>query len=312
MSSTLPVSPPVSGPDLTNAPPSTSTQPVSPVKEIPVFEFTKRKRWADLLITELNDSIIFVLSETCKVWYCGNAVSELLGWRDDELVDGDLLDLMNADDRRSFRDAFDDSVRSKTEMLAYARLQCKNKFYVSTTDYTSAPKEVLFELRGRPHYLPGTDDFKCYFAMAQPYPSRNTAMLNTFLELKMENERLQQRVVQLRAQSLALDGTPESFFATSDNFGAVEAARTGYDLGGAGVGPDGDDDGPRKKVKKMAAEQHVCVTCGRTDSPEWRKGPMGPKTLCNACGLRWAKKARKTGDEGEGEAAGQGGSAIIF
>ncbi len=67
-------------------------------------------------------------------------------------------------------------MRSKTEMLAYARLQCKNKFYVSTTDYTSAPKEVLFELRGRPHYLPGTDDFKCYFAMAQPYPSRNTAM----------------------------------------------------------------------------------------------------------------------------------------
>ena len=51
---------------------------------------------------------------------------------------------------------------------------------------------------------------------------------------------------------------------------------------------------------------HVCVTCGRTDSPEWRKGPLGPKTLCNvsirrkslrklsvrpqACGLRWAKR----------------------
>ena len=60
-------------------------------------------------------------------------------------------------------------------MLAYARLQCKNEFYVSR-DYTSAPKEVLFEIRGRPHYLPDTDDFKCYFAMAQPYPSRNTAM----------------------------------------------------------------------------------------------------------------------------------------
>ncbi|ORY34878.1 hypothetical protein BCR39DRAFT_515313 [Naematelia encephala] len=35
---------------------------------------------------------------------------------------------------------------------------------------------------------------------------------------------------------------------------------------------------------------HVCVSCGRTDSPEWRKGPLGPKTLCNACGLRWAKR----------------------
>jgi hypothetical protein len=28
----------------------------------------------------------------------------------------------------------------------------------------------------------------------------------------------------------------------------------------------------------------VCRDCGRTDSPEWRKGPEGPKTLCNACG----------------------------
>ncbi|RDX56426.1 GATA-domain-containing protein [Lentinus brumalis] len=282
-------------------------QPLSPAREIPVFEFTKRKRWADLLITELNDTVIFVLSETCQVWYCGNAVTELLGWRDDELVDADLIDLMNADDRGNFRAAFTESVRSKTEMLAYARLQCKNEFNVSR-DYTSAPKEVLFEIRGRPHHLPDTDEFKCYFAMAQPYPSRNTAMLNTFLELKMEHERLQQRIVQLRAQSQALEGSTDGFFSTSDNFGATEAARTGYDVGAV---PDGEDDGPRKKVKRLAAEQHVCVTCGRTDSPEWRKGPLGPKTLCNACGLRWAKKARKTGDEGEGD-AGQNGPSTVF
>ncbi len=25
-------------------------------------------------------------------------------------------------------------------------------------------------------------------------------------------------------------------------------------------------------------------TIGTLDSPEWRKGPSGPKTLCNACG----------------------------
>lgn len=30
-----------------------------------------------------------------------------------------------------------------------------------------------------------------------------------------------------------------------------------------------------------------------TETPEWRKGPMGPRTLCNACGLIWAKLARK-------------------
>jgi hypothetical protein len=38
---------------------------------------------------------------------------------------------------------------------------------------------------------------------------------------------------------------------------------------------------------------YVCSECGAVESPEWRKGPQGPKTLCNACGLRWAKKTRK-------------------
>ena len=35
------------------------------------------------------------------------------------------------------------------------------------------------------------------------------------------------------------------------------------------------------------------VSTGTLESPEWRKGPNGPKTLCNACGLRWAKKEKK-------------------
>ncbi|ORY92570.1 hypothetical protein BCR35DRAFT_260139 [Leucosporidium creatinivorum] len=32
-----------------------------------------------------------------------------------------------------------------------------------------------------------------------------------------------------------------------------------------------------------------CANCGRSSSAEWRTGPTGPKTLCNACGLRWSK-----------------------
>jgi DNA-directed RNA polymerase subunit RPC12/RpoP len=49
-----------------------------------------------------------------------------------------------------------------------------------------------------------------------------------------------------------------------------------------------------KKPKKVkSADEYVCTDCGTLDSPEWRKGPNGPKTLCNACGLRWAKKEKK-------------------
>ncbi|KAH9461030.1 hypothetical protein MJO28_009822 [Puccinia striiformis f. sp. tritici] len=36
----------------------------------------------------------------------------------------------------------------------------------------------------------------------------------------------------------------------------------------------------------------LCLDCGVTQSPEWRKGPQGRKTLCNACGLRYAKKSK--------------------
>jgi hypothetical protein len=33
----------------------------------------------------------------------------------------------------------------------------------------------------------------------------------------------------------------------------------------------------------------MCAKCQREDFPEWCKGPNGPKELCNACGLRYAK-----------------------
>ncbi len=49
-------------------------------------------------------------------------------------------------------------------------------------------------------------------------------------------------------------------------FGVAGATTAGVGGGKPGIGEDG---------------LHVCVTCGRTDSPEWRKGPLGPKTLCN-------------------------------
>lgn len=38
-----------------------------------------------------------------------------------------------------------------------------------------------------------------------------------------------------------------------------------------------------------------CHSCNRSETPEWRRGPEGSRTLCNACGLHYAKLSRRTG-----------------
>ncbi|KAJ3031140.1 UNVERIFIED_CONTAM: blue light receptor [Siphonaria sp. JEL0065] len=49
---------------------------------------------------------------------------------------------------------------------------------------------------------------------------------------------------------------------------------------------------PSKRVK-IPQDELYCRQCGSTTSPEWRKGPLGPKTLCNACGLAYSKMQSK-------------------
>lgn len=48
-----------------------------------------------------------------------------------------------------------------------------------------------------------------------------------------------------------------------------------------------------KKRRGRAAPPGRCHSCNRVDTPEWRRGPDGARTLCNACGLHYAKLERK-------------------
>jgi hypothetical protein len=74
----------------------TSTQSAQPSSSgAKTFDFTKRKRWADLLATDLAEGTNFVLSPACIVLYCGPTVQELIGWRDEDFVDHNLLDFLS-------------------------------------------------------------------------------------------------------------------------------------------------------------------------------------------------------------------------
>ncbi|XP_057525047.1 GATA transcription factor 12-like isoform X2 [Amaranthus tricolor] len=37
----------------------------------------------------------------------------------------------------------------------------------------------------------------------------------------------------------------------------------------------------------QGGEARKCLHCATDKTPQWRSGPMGPKTLCNACGVRY-------------------------
>jgi hypothetical protein len=52
-----------------------------------------------------------------------------------------------------------------------------------------------------------------------------------------------------------------------------------------------------KKRRGRAAPPGRCHSCNRMETPEWRRGPDGARTLCNACGLHYAKLERKRQSE---------------
>lgn len=43
----------------------------------------------------------------------------------------------------------------------------------------------------------------------------------------------------------------------------------------------------RNLYQQLVNEVKKCSHCEITKTPQWREGPMGPKTLCNACGVRY-------------------------
>lgn len=71
------------------------------------------------------------------------------------------------------------------------------------------------------------------------------------------------------------------------------------------------DDPTGKKSKRLSSKRRRrtvystkrnlhCHMCGVTETPEWRRGPAGDHTLCNACGLHYAKSLKKQRKEREG------------
>ncbi|XP_044719888.1 GATA zinc finger domain-containing protein [Hirsutella rhossiliensis] len=346
-------------------------------------EFTKRRNWPAKVVEELKD-FLHILDANGRIKYASPSVLSVAGYTGEEILDVFLKDLIHTDDRGVFVSELNESIASGNPLRMFYRFKKKDGSY------------AMFEAVGHAHiaaakFAPNPNNqspfCQAVFMMARPYPTRNAGLLDSFLEHKMENERLRRRIAELRREEEAdadeaqrqwmqsqegrSDVTPSEITVTSSSTplfrgvgasqpdrSAVDIALTRENLEGAVAGsrPDslrdkmaryegashadtiemltglryqegersrgittgnasptlirGDagiaipmdrDSRPGEKKKKLkTTEEYVCTDCGTLDSPEWRKGPSGPKTLCNACGLRWAKKEKKRNSANSG------------
>ncbi|KAI9682903.1 MAG: blue light receptor [Trizodia sp. TS-e1964] len=346
-------------------------------------EFTKRRNWSQRVIEELKDFLHILTPEGQIVWVSRSSLT-LTGYHEDELVGKYFSTFIHPDDSGIWVREFNESIASGHPLRFFYRFRRADFSY------------TIFESHGHPHldsqaaaFGPSANSLKfCrgVFIMARPYPTKNAALLDSFLEHKIENERLTAKIKALKLEALddaenaqrrhesvtpsvsqptdsetmtstaatpaaappnenSYDGMPppatptisntaltrrnldEANQATKpdtivDKMARYEGAThietiemltglryregersVGISTGdinsslirgdGGAAAADKDLKGLDKKKKTKVADEYVCTDCGTLDSPEWRKGPNGPKTLCNACGLRWAKKEKK-------------------
>ncbi|WOO83945.1 Biofilm regulator 1 [Vanrija pseudolonga] len=79
--------------------------------------------------------------------------------------------------------------------------------------------------------------------------------------------------------------------------GRIQVAPAGGPMRAAASRPSGGAPEPKRARASNGGEKErpatYCRGCGATETPEWRRGPLGPRTLCNACGLVHMKMLRK-------------------
>lgn len=379
-------------------------------------EFTKRRNWSQRVLEELKD-LLYILTPDGRMLYVSPSAKALTGYEPSDLTSKFIAEYIHPDDSALFIREFNESIATGNPLRLFYRFR------------TAESKYSIFECHGHPHLTSDVSRMEIsggpispvgfcrgFFMMARPYPTTNSQLLDSFLEHKIENVRLQARIAALkreeaeeaeayakhyhkrpggsREQTESGDMTPMSPSQTSrgdsaetnsmpppakptisnialtrealdeanafarpdsitDKMARYEGSShvdsiemltglryregeraQGISTGGmspalirgdAGIEIPADKTDPRysgssfldKKAKKTkGADEYVCTDCGTLDSPEWRRGPSGPKTLCNACGLRWAKKEKKKSGPGTGDGGGSNmtpssGTAVI-
>ncbi|KAF2851639.1 GCS-domain-containing protein [Plenodomus tracheiphilus IPT5] len=108
-------------------------------------------------------------------------------------------------------------------------------------------------------------------------------------EMLKQSERIQMSLQRMRDvvfnhhQATIVEPPQDPRYRSMNGYDPDSASNYGDD--GKGNGGFANGDGKTRK-RGRAAPPGRCHSCNRAETPEWRRGPDGARTLCNACGLR--------------------------
>jgi PAS domain S-box-containing protein len=159
-------------------------------------EFTKRRNWSQRVVEELKD-FLHILTPDGRIVYLSPSSNHLTGYPQEELVGKFIVDFIHQDDSGIFVREFNESIASGHPLRFFYRFKRKDNTY------------TIFESHGHPHLTSEAAQFgpnnaagfcRGFFMMARPYPTKNAALLDSFLEHKIENERLTKRIEELKQE----------------------------------------------------------------------------------------------------------------
>ena len=176
-------------------------------------EFTKRRNWSQRVVEELRD-FLHILTPDGRIVYISPSGKSLTGYALDELVGKFIVDFIHPDDSGIFVREFNESIASGNPLRFFYRFRKKDGSY------------TIFESHGHPHLTSEAAAFgpnnaagfcRGFFMMARPYPTKNAALLDSFLEHKIENERLTKRINDLkREEAEEAEDAQRHWLKTSD------------------------------------------------------------------------------------------------
>lgn len=140
----------------------------------------------------------------------------------------------------------------------------------------------------------------------QTVPAANVEKLSNQLPQGIQDLQYSKVVSRSRVRSIGIskeDSSTESRYIRQ-GVESVDSDKFDYGVLSFTVNPTGTrnhddkllDRFPYHLNKELSIKNHLaCRQCGSKKTPEWRSGPQGSRTLCNACGLFYSKLVKKCG-----------------